>query len=246
MEIGAQFFTLRDYCQNLTDFEESLKKVADIGYKIVQISGTCEYDAVWLDEKLKENGLKCVITHNAADKLISDTEKICEDNFRFGCKNIGLGWYPFTKDGTIDDFCEKYLPVAEKVKQSGGYFMYHNHDGEFKKIDNKPIIEHLAEKISPELMGFTLDVFWVQAGGGDPGYWLERLKGRVPCMHLKDFAYGKKMAFLGDGNINFDRIFAKAEEAGTEYMLVEQDDCYDMNPFECLERSYKYLVSKGF
>ena len=47
--------------------------------------------------------------------------------------------------------------------------MYHNHDGEFKKIDNKPIIEHLAEKISPELMGFTLDVFWVQAGGGDPG-----------------------------------------------------------------------------
>lgn len=246
MEIGAQLFTVRDYCKNLTDFEESLKKVANIGYKTVQVSGTCEYDPKWLDEKLKENGLKCVITHNAAEKLISDTKKVCEDNFNFGCKHIGLGCYSFDKGGTIDDFCEKYLPVAKNIKQCGGYFMYHNHDGEFIKIDNKPIIEHLAEKISPELMGFTLDVFWVQAGGGDPGYWLEKLKGRVPCIHLKDFAHGRKMAPVGRGNINFDRIFAKAEEAGTEYMLVEQDDCYDMNPFDCLERSYKYLVSKGF
>ena len=40
MEIGAQFFTVRNLCQNLDDFAETLKKVADIGYKTVQISGT--------------------------------------------------------------------------------------------------------------------------------------------------------------------------------------------------------------
>ena len=40
MKIGAQLFTVRDFCQNLTDFEESLKKIADIGYKNVQVSGT--------------------------------------------------------------------------------------------------------------------------------------------------------------------------------------------------------------
>jgi len=56
-------------------------------------------------------------------------------------------------------------------------------------------------------------------------WWIEKLSGRVPCIHLKDFAYGRKMAVVGEGNLNFDRIFAAAADAGTEYMLVEQDDC---------------------
>ena len=45
MEIGAQFYTVREQCQNLADFALSLKKVADIGYRTVQISGTCPYPA---------------------------------------------------------------------------------------------------------------------------------------------------------------------------------------------------------
>lgn len=44
MKIGAQFFTLRDFCKTKEDFSESLKKVADMGYSTVQISGTCEYE----------------------------------------------------------------------------------------------------------------------------------------------------------------------------------------------------------
>ena len=61
-----------------------------------------------------------------------------------------------------------------------------------------------------------------------------------------DFAYGKKMAVIGEGNINFDRVFEKAESSGTEYLMVEQDDCYGEDPFDCLKRSYKYLHSLGF
>lgn len=245
MEIGAQFFTVRDFCQNLNDFEESLKKVADIGYKNVQISGTCDYDPRWLDEKLKENGLRCVITHTPADKLIANPQKVCEDHSVFGCDYVGLGGFNFN-NGTLEEFYDKYSAVSKTVAQSGKYFMYHNHDGEFNKKDGKLIIDHLAEHFSPEHMGFTLDVFWVQAGGGDPAYWLERLSGRVPCIHLKDFSFGRKMAVIGEGNINFDRIFEKAETAGTQWMLVEQDDCNGENPFDCLKRSYDYLTSKGF
>lgn len=51
---------------------------------------------------------------------------------------------------------------------------------------------------------------------------------------------------LGEGNMNFDRIFEKAEVAGTKYMLVEQDKCYDDDPFDCLKRSYQYLKAHGF
>jgi len=86
----------------------------------------------------------------------------------------------------------------------------------------------------------------VQVGGGDPGWWLEHFKGRVPVIHLKDYAYGPTMAVLGEGNINFDRVFEKAETAGTKYMLVEQDKCNGEDPFECLARSYAYLKAHGF
>ena len=58
--------------------------------------------------------------------------------------------------------------------------------------------------------------------------------------------YDKQMAVIGEGNINFDRVFEKAETSGTEYMIVEQDHCYGEDPFECLKRSYNYLKAQGF
>lgn len=248
MEIGAQFYTIRDFCKNTDDFAESLKKVADIGYKNVQISGTCEFSPEWLKAELAKNGLKCVLTHTPADKLKSDPAGVAREHDIFGCRYVGLGWFGFNDSDkkTCDDFTAEYGPVIKELKKNGKYFMYHNHDQEFKKENGKLIIERLAEIIAPDEMGFTLDTFWVQAGGGDPAQWIEKLSGRVPCIHLKDYAYGRKMAVMGEGNINFDRVFEKAESAGTEYMLVEQDDCNGEDPFDCLKRSYKYLHSLGF
>lgn len=249
MELGAQFFTIREFCKTTDDFAESLKRVADIGYKTVQISGTCEYEPQWLKEQLDLNGLRCVLTHTPGPKLLENAEEIAKRHDVFNCDHVGLGSYGFNEENcacNLQTFIEKYKPVTKTLKDNGKLFMYHNHDHEFIKHDGKLVIEHIEDNFSPDELGFTLDVFWVQAGGGDPAAWLEKLSGRVPCIHLKDYSYGKKMAVVGEGNINFDRIFEKAESAGTKYMLVEQDDCYGENPFDCLARSYKYLHSLGF
>lgn len=251
MKIGAQFYTLRDFCKNLDDFAETLKKVADIGYKTVQISSTCDFEAEWLKNQLKINGLSCVITHTQPDKLLSDIKRVAKEHTVFGCNNIGLSFYPFGNEEKelkeiYDTFVKTYKPVAQVLKNEGKYFMYHNHAAEFRKLDGKTVFKRLSEDFSPDELGFILDTYWIQVGGGDPSFWLENLKGRVPCIHLKDCAYGQKMAVIGEGNINFDRVFEKAEYAGTEYMLVEQDDCYGEDPFECLKRSYNYLKSRGF
>ena len=73
MRIGAQFYTLRDYCQTLEGLEESLRRVKEIGYEYVQISGVCQYEPEWLNEKLQEIGLKCVLTHWGADDVRDNT-----------------------------------------------------------------------------------------------------------------------------------------------------------------------------
>lgn len=251
MQIGAQFYTIRDFCKNLEDFGESLKKVADIGYKTVQISGTCDYEPEWLKEQLDRNGLKCVITHTPGDRMITDPKAVAARHDVFGCDYVGLGAAMFKPDTLREDY-EKFLadfkPAAKALKENGKYFMYHNHAHEFQKLDGQVILEKISQDFEPDILGFTLDTFWVQAGGGDPAQWIEKLSGRVPCIHLKDFAYTteRKMAVIGEGNINFDRVFEKAESAGTKYMLVEQDDCNGENPFDCLKRSYDYLKSCGF
>jgi len=246
MQIGAQLFTVRDFCKTTEDFAETLKKIADIGYPTVQVSGTCPFDPAWLNAELQKNGLKCVLTHTAADQLQADAAKVAKDHDIFGCDHVGLGYYGFReeKDETLEKFIATYAPVAKTLKENGKIFMYHNHGREFIKLNGKVILQHIAEAI-PEA-GFTLDTYWVQVGGGDPAQWVEKFSGRVPCIHLKDYAHGPTMAVLGEGNINFDRVFEKAESAGTKYMLVEQDNCNGEDPFACLKRSYDYLKGHGF
>ena len=248
MRIGAQPFTVRDSTRTLDGFALTLRRVADMGYKAVQVSGSCAFEAEWLRAELQKNGLTCAVTHTPAPRLMNEAAKVAEEHKVFGCRYCGLGWNAFnlSEGDTPERFIENYLPVADELLKGGVKFMYHNHDQEFQKVGGRRIIEILAEAFSPEQMGFIADTFWIQAAGGDPADWIRRLSGRVPCIHLKDFSYGRKFAVIGEGNMNFDAIFAAAEDSGTEYMLVEQDDCYGEDPFDCLERSFKYLRSRGF
>ncbi len=248
MIIGAQFYTIREHCKTLDDFARSLQKIADIGYTAVQISGTCEYDPQWLKEQLDKNGLKCVLTHISKDKLTSDPVAVAKAHDVFDCDYVGLGAFQFKDEEgkRYSDFLSTYPAVAKALCDNGKYFMYHNHAHEFRKIDGKLILDKLAEDVDAKYMGFTLDTYWVQVGGGDPAQWIEKLSGRVPCIHLKDCGFEQKMEVVGEGNINFDRVFEKAEKAGTKYMLVEQDNCNGEDPFDCLKRSYNNLKAFGF
>ena len=166
MKIGAQFYTIRDFCQNTADFEESLKKVADIGYKTVQISGTCQYNPEWLNEKLKENGLKCVLTHIPPARLIGETKKVAEEHSVFDCDNIGLGCFMFDEEKeeqTLEYFVKKYTPVIEALSENGKYFLYHNHAHEFRKHNGKIYLNEINT-----LPGFTsismYPKLWEQSG----------------------------------------------------------------------------------
>ena len=248
MKIGVQFYTLRDFCKTTEGIADCLKKVADMGYTTVQISGTCDFDAQWMKEQLIQNGLQCVITHTPKDQL-TDPVKVCNDHKIFGCNNVGLGYYKF-KEGDLTEiyktFNETYGPVARAVRENGLYFMYHHHDMELQKIDGKTILRHLAEDYAPEELGFTLDTYWLQKGGADPTVYIREFAGRIPCIHLKDYGHEQVMLPVGEGNINFDRVFEKAEAGGTQYMLVEQDNCNGEDPFDCLRRSYEFLKAEGF
>lgn len=251
MKIGAQLFTLREFCKTTQDFADTLARVADIGYTTVQVSGTCAYEADWLAEQLQKNGLACVITHTNVDRIADDTAAVIREHDVFGCRYIGIGCMPgmLQRPENYDDFVRRFRDAGVMIAENGKYMMYHNHQFEFMKApDGRLYIEKLAADFAPAHLGFTLDTYWAQFAGADPAAWIEKLTGRVPCIHLKDMACvdnAPRMAPVGEGNINFARVLAAAENAGTAYLLVEQDDCGGEDPFECMRRSYRYLKAQG-
>ena len=255
MILGAQFYTVKDHTKDLDSFAESLKKVADIGYTTVQISGTCDFEADWLAEQLGATGLKCVLTHTKGDKILADPKKVCDDHKTFGCRNIGLGIIPGGKDLTEENyqsFVKDFTPAIKEIVRNDCKFFFHNHCMEFYKgKDGKSFMERMLEDFTPDELNFTLDTYWVQYAGGDVNEWLHKLKGRLECIHLKDMAidgatWEHRMAPVGYGNMNFEKIVDTAAQCDVSYLLVEQDKCYGEDPFECLKRSYAYLKARGF
>ncbi len=261
MRVGVQLYTLNQYCKDLSSFSETLKKIADMGYTVVQVSGTCDYEGQWLAEELKRNGLKCALTHVNFDKLAENTDKMIADHKTFDCKYIGIGSMPdvFTKETEkLPDICESFVkrakPVVEKIKKSGCYFMYHNHSPEYlnKAKNGKIIMEYLSDAFAPDEMGFTLDTYWVKYSEYDPVSEIKRLVGRLPCVHFKDMLLQEsgepRFTWCGNGILDFPAIGDALKDAGTEYILVEQDKTFgdEPNPFKCLAKSKAYLESVGF
>lgn len=251
MKVGAQFYTIRDFCKNLDDFSESLKKVADIGYTTVQISGVCAYEPEWLAEQLKSTGLTCGITHYNYDRIMNDTEKVIAEHKIFGCQYIGIGGF-FGGMSGLETFVNLAKPASQKMHEQGCLFMYHNHAHEYenKVADGRTVMEYLSDTFTADEMGFTLDTYWVKYGGYEPLDEIKRLKGRLPVVHFKDMKVledgTRQMQWIGNGNtMNFEKIAEAFIDAGTKYAYVEQDNCNGENPFDCLKKSYEYLKSIG-
>jgi sugar phosphate isomerase/epimerase len=260
MKIGAQLYTVKKYAQNLEDFEQTLKRISEIGFRYVQVSGVCEFTPEWLKEKLEKYNLKCVLTHvKPPNALLENPQKTCDDHSVFGCDYIGLGSMPrlwnhdtFTNDDVVDKFIEEYLPVMKTLKANGKYLMYHNHSQEFDRLENGEYIwDALANRIPTDLMGFILDTYWIQYGGKNPAKEIKKLKGRLPCVHFKDYKVVRggdpyvRFAPVGSGNLDWDEIISACESSDVKYVLIEQDNCFDEDPFECLKSSFEFLKSKG-
>jgi sugar phosphate isomerase/epimerase len=251
MKLAAQLYNCRDYTKTPAGIEATLKRTKAIGFDVVQISGFGPCDPDLLAGMIKETGLEVCLTHSPWPRLAdpADLKKLIAEHKKMNCPYIGLGSrpgdiFPNSWEGWTR-FIKKAGEIAKQIKGEGLGFSYHNHDFEFEKFRGVPAIDRLIEEC-PDLL-FTLDVFWVQAGGGSPSKYIKKLEGRIKVIHLKDYRMVngvRQMAEIGQGVLAWDEILPLCKSTGVIYAAIEQDTDWLIDPFESLAMSREFLAGR--
>ncbi|QSF47306.1 sugar phosphate isomerase/epimerase family protein [Paenibacillus tianjinensis] len=245
--IAAQMYTLREFTQTPEGLRDAFQKLKEIGYQAVQISGIGKIDPQLVKQYADEAGLVICATHISWDRLVNDLDALAAEHKLWNCKYIGLGAMPVEYQNSLEGY-RTFARLASEIartlhKEHGLQFIYHNHDFEFERVDGITGIEVLLEESDVKALGFELDLYWVQAGGGSPVDWIHKVQGRMQVVHLKDMEIvGRKQVFaeIGEGNMNYKNIIQACRETGVEWYVVEQDVCR-RDPFESLAISLNYL-----
>jgi len=250
--LGAQLYTVRAFTQTIEGIAETLERVADIGYAAIQISAFGPVDPEEVAKLVEDTGLVVAGTHVSWDRFLNELDDVIAEHKMWGCEHAAIGglFAPEYRgaDG-VRRFLDELAPIAKRLTQAGIDFSYHNHNHELARYGDKTWLEMLYDQAPPEMLRAEIDTYWIQAGGGDPAAWIRKCAGREPLLHLKDMTVTpereQRMAEVGEGNMNWPAILQAAEEGGVEWYLVEQDHCYDRDPFESLAISHRNLRAMG-
>ena len=206
MEYGVQMYSVRDITN--ADLKGALAAVARQGYAFVEFAGFFGASAAEVRAWLEGNSLRVSGTHTGLKELMENLEETIAFHRAIGNPRIIVPYAVLDSQAKIDEFVERMNPLASRLESEGIRLGYHNHAHEFRvNPDGSVAFEQLLYRTALDL---EIDTFWAYAAGVDPVALLERLKGRVPVIHIKDgFANGEGMP-LGRGAAPVKAVYEKA------------------------------------
>lgn len=279
-KIGVQTMMLRDEFARAGLFD-TLRAVSEIGYHAAEISTVpmTPDNVAELARARSELGMDIASISGgltgpggAHESLTTHFDKFVADAHTLGAEMIRIGMLPaeaMASTGAVEEFADRSNEMAARLQEHGIGLYYHNHHIDFARYDGRYLLDILAERAP--LVGFEIDVHWVQRGGLDPVRTLAKYGSRVAMVHLKDYRIGRispaafdaldsgdrvpwetelarvvQFAEVGEGNLDFGSIIEESRAIGAAYLLVEQDEHYGRTPLECLQTSYDNLVALGY
>ena len=243
LPIALQLFTIRDALAK--DFEGSLKQVAEIGYKNVELAGLGDRSPEDAKKLLDSLGLTPVAAH---ENLTRCTEQL--DDTLAQAKTLGydlvicpvLGEAQRTAEG-FREAARLLNEAAGKAKAHGITIGYHNHAFEFDALpDGSTGMQILVDEGKD--IAFELDLYWVAKAGQDPFKWMRKLAGRLPVVHVKDMTRAPENTFaeVGTGVLDLRGMVAEAAQHGVRHLIIEQDrNWIDGDPIKSAKISYDNL-----
>jgi sugar phosphate isomerase/epimerase len=260
--IGIQLYTVRSFMKD--DFEGTIAKIAQIGYKEVEFAGYFGKTPQEARAVIDKNGLTSPSAHHPIDALEKNLPEIIDGAHTIGQKFIVCP-YLDAKSRTADGYkhlAESCNKVGEATQKAGIQFCYHNHSFEFEKVDGldgKLPFDYLIAQTDPKLVKIEMDLCWITVAGQDPVGYFNKFPERFPLVHVKDWskegsdpggnvgAVGHTVtghiANVGSGSIDWKNIFSHASKAGIQHYFVENDEA---KSFDDPKASYEYLSKLTF
>ncbi len=257
--IGLQLYTVRDAMEK--DPKGTLARVAQIGYNSVETAtytGSEKFYGMSPGEfavTLKQNGLVAVSGHYRLGEeqpggkvqmgtMLHDWDKAVDDAAAAGIKYMVCAYLSTDERGDLDHYkkvADELNTAGERCKKAGIQLCYHNHDFEFIKQNDQYPYDILLST-DKDLVKMEMDIYWVRKAGQDPIALFNQHPGRFPLWHVKDMdnTSNKDFTEVGNGIIEFKRIFEEKDKAGLKYFFVEQDKTPG-SPFDSITKSFNYI-----
>jgi sugar phosphate isomerase/epimerase len=228
--IGLQLYTVRSALAK--DLEGTLDAIAKAGITEVEFAGYYNKDASWWKSALAQHGLKAPSTHEGMPATDAEWAPIFER-----AKAIGHDFVIVpsprvkvrTEKASWMEFAARLTAAAVMAKSAGLRFGYHNHDQEFRPVEDTTPFELLVTQTDSSLVHFELDLYWAVKAGQDPLAIMKRLGSRVRCVHVKDAtaAPERTMVDVGAGTIDFRTILTQGRANGLQHWFIEHDNPAD-------------------
>jgi sugar phosphate isomerase/epimerase len=245
MPIGTQVYPVRESLGK--DFDGTLQKLAATGYRTIEMCSPQGYGgasfgplagmtATQMRDRIGAAGLRCESCHYTFKELKESLPERIAYARELGLKQMILSSFGI-REGALADWARaagELNRIAEQVHKAGMQAGFHNHDGEFKRIDGMLIYDKLMSELDPGLVKMQYQVAVGRLGFDAPTLF-QKYSGRFISLHLQDWSPAdKKMTPIGKGAVDWKKLFASAKKAGVKNYFVEVEPAL-------MQESYTYL-----
>jgi sugar phosphate isomerase/epimerase len=226
---GFQIWTIRE--RLIADFPGTLKMMADMGYREVEMCSPLGYGFDSLNgiagpemrRIIEDAGLKCTSSHYTLGELRDHLDDRIRWSQDLGMEQMILSSFWLPKEATMDDYrkaCDELNSIGEKTRKAGIQMGFHNHHMEFEKRGEALIYDALLDQLDPDLVKMQFQVAVVNIGYQAEDYF-RKYPGRFISAHLSDWASEEESVPIGQGMVDWPAFFEAAKTGGVKNFYAE-------------------------
>ncbi len=274
LPVGIQVYGLRDLLEETPEnFEPVMRQVKEMGFDGVELAGLYGLDATYVRDTLSEIGLVPFSAHVPLADMMADLDQVIADYKIIGVDYLVVPYLPEEYRHNTPGYPEVIAAmkkIGTAVKEAGMKLLYHNHNFEFVELEDGTLgFDDIYTQIPADLLMVEPDTCWIEVAGQSAAGYIEKYGSRCEVVHLKDYymeGNPKNMYKLigieteeeeedtgifefrpvGFGKMLWEPILDASVRAGSKWVVIEQDEHYDLPPLEAARRSRAYLNILGW
>ncbi len=251
---GVQMSSFRPYLQTEGDLRDSLRKIAEMGCRLVQMQWwNPAFEPEFVARAVSDAGLQCVSTQDYYTAVKDDFSRTVRLNELCGSRCVCVSGIP---SDTLDresvlSFAGELSDMAARLAPLGMTAAFHPRAREWAAVSDMPDVTctELLLNNTPEDVTLGLDLYHSNKAGLAPDVLLHRWAGRVPFVHFKDYMLDadgiEHLTPVGQGQTDWRAAVRACQETGVPWAFAEQET-WEKDAFVCMRESLDAMRRWGF